>query len=109
MRHLLFSVPLFLSGSIALTGCAYGPTTKASGLEKLNGAHYEGSDLVTTPYVPILKRRELNTKLSGTVSLDQNGIPTPVPRVKMILTRDGENLAECTSGQAGVVEFCIFS
>ena len=93
------ALPLFF------TSCAYGPKTKASGLEVLNGSNYEGSRVSAPLAIPIVKRRESNSVITGTVLLEQNGIPTPVFHEKLQLIQDGKILLDTVTAAGGRFQF----
>lgn len=98
---------------ISLNSCAYGPATKASGLEKLNGANYESSATATgtinqTPVItPFIKRRETNTQISGKLLFDQEGIPTPLARQMVQIVQEGKVLATVVTESDGTFRFSL--
>jgi hypothetical protein len=102
---------IFMILSCLLSSCVTGPTNKASGLEKLNGANYEqGNSAILTGtgmLLPIIKRRDVSTQISGVLQLDQSGIPSPLVQQKIQLEQEGKIFGETTSLSGGVFSFSI--
>jgi hypothetical protein len=91
--------------ALSLIDCAHGPETKTSALEALNGTHYEGTEGARPPSLPIVKRRESNSLVSGTLLVIRDGVPAPLANEKLQLLQDGSVRAETFSGSGGRFQF----
>lgn len=107
MRAVIFHGGTFslLVVSLVLTlSCVCGPKTEhKTALDVLNGENYEtsaqGSDRVV---VPIVKARERDTRLSGTVVTSEDDFEIPLRFVAIgVFSPDGQRLAEGATDSDG--------